>query len=220
MNGNTLFQMSVPNRGATAYNDIHHLRRATMVPRLLPAVFSLVLACTSGLQVARADIYTWIDKTGSINVSNMAPPDGIHVTNVLHESPPRVAPPRDTVAVTTRDAEMQALDERIRELEYEVELARHPAPPPAQYYAPPPSVQYYAPAAPVMQYVVNVAAPATGGCDQAWYGCGSSWWTSGFYPPSVVVVGAPAFHQPFPSHGGGNLAMQMPVHAPGGIHMH
>lgn len=181
-----------------------------MVPRLLSAALPLVLACMLAPQTARADIYTWVDKAGSINVSNLTPPDGVHVTNVQHEIPVKAAAPRDTVAVTTRDAEVQALDERIRELEYEVELARHPAPPPAQYYAPP--------APPVVQYVVNVSPPepASNGCDPSWYGCGA-WWASGFYPASFFVLSAPTFRRPAPIHGGPHIAMQGPVRAPGGF---
>jgi len=125
----------------------------------LPAL--LALAC--GLPVAHADIYTWTDASGRVNVSNLKPPDGVKVTRVVHESAPKAAPvtPRQEVARDTlRDAEVQVLAERVRQLQYEVELAKRPAPQPVEYRGPPapPIIQYFA--QPEVQYV---AASLRGG---------------------------------------------------------
>ena len=46
----------------------------------LPAALAGALC----VQPAQADIYTWVDASGTINVSNLAPPDGVSVTRVVH----------------------------------------------------------------------------------------------------------------------------------------
>ena len=47
-----------------------------LVRKALPAL--LAFAC--GLPVAHADIYTWTDESGRVNISNLTPPDGARVT--------------------------------------------------------------------------------------------------------------------------------------------
>jgi len=61
---------------------------------------------------ARADIYTWVDAAGNMNLSNLAPPASAHVINVVHASPQPVAA-REAV----RQAEVQALEDRVRQLD-------------------------------------------------------------------------------------------------------
>jgi len=95
-----------------------------MLTPLLRVALPTVLAGTFGLQPAHADIYTWIDGCGVVNVSNLAPPENVRVTNVIHASAPK-ATTRDDAA---RDAEVQVLTERVRQLEDEVELARRKEP--------------------------------------------------------------------------------------------
>ena len=180
-----------------------------MLAPALRIVLPVALAGALGVQSAHADIYTWIDASGAMNVSNIAPPDDAKVIKVTHEAP---AP---------SPSEAQALADRVKQLE--AQLAQRPVPPPADYvppqYAPPP-VQYAQPAPTVVQYFVQSApqqpqyaaqpqyyAPEydstdywagnyTGNwagnnwCDPNWLNCG--WgpygWAPGFYPPSVVVV--------------------------------
>jgi len=157
---------------------------------VLTVLFSV--AAASG--VACADVYTWTDAKGFLNVSNLAPPDGARVDKVVHDVAPAVAPPPAPVLMPVADpvaqAEVQTLAMRVRQLEAEVDFARR-QPPAVMEYAPnpPPPVQYAAEFMPQPGY----------GCDQAWNGCGN-WF--GSYPVGVVVLGAPAFrHRPFPGRG-------------------
>ena len=76
-----------------------------------------VLAGTFGLQPAHADLYTWVDASGGVNVSNLAPPEGVRITNVIPASPTATHDAREAA----RDAEVQALTKRVRQLEDEVE---------------------------------------------------------------------------------------------------
>ena len=158
---------------------------------LLRIALSVAVAATFGLRFAHADIYTWVDPSGALNVSNLTPPDGARVLKIVHSS--------DDAA---RKAETQALNDRVRQLEDEVENATRFAPPPMPYAPPPviypppapPVVQYIvqAPAPPVVQYVVSEPAPAYTGCDPSWYGC-SFGWGPAFYPSSVIVISGANF---------------------------
>ena len=190
-----------------------------MLTRLLRASLPAILAGTFGLQLAHADIYTWVDASGTINVSNLAPPEGVRVTNIMRASAPAVT--RDDAARNAaRQAEVQALAERVRQLEDEVELATRQAPPQVDYRAiPAPPVVQYVVTPPPVQYavnVVNMTPPAYNGCDPAWMSCGS-WWFPGIYPASVVVVRAPNFRRFPPVHGGHQFAVQQPLRPPGGF---
>jgi len=177
---------------------------------LLRTALPLALAGTFGLQPACADIYTWVDASGSINVSNLAPPDGVHVTKVMHASAPTAADEASRDAA--RQAETQALAERVRQLEDEVDLARRSAPPPVDYRP--------VPLPPVVQYIVNTTPPPTqyavsetpqpsSWCDPTWLNCGLAW-APAFYPASVFVLREPSFRH-FQSMPGGHHAS---VHPP------
>jgi len=202
----------LPNADAPAYNNLIVHRTPIMDSRFLRAFFPAVLAVAFAPQVAHADIYTWVDASGAINVSNVAPPDGIRVASVTHASAPSAAR-----AEAARQAEVQVLAERVRQLEYEADLARRPAPPMVEYRpvpAPPPVIQYVI-MPPSPQYAANPAPPAYTGCDPWSIECGF-WGTPGFYPTSVVVLRAPNFHRFNHGHGGGHpLMAQPPMHPPG-----
>jgi hypothetical protein len=166
------------------------------------------------VQVAHADIYTWVDASGATNVSNLAPPEGVRITKILHASAPATVAREDAA----RQAEAQALAARVRQLEDEVDMARRQVPPAMEYRAlppPPPLIQYVIePAPPLVQYAtINMGPPANPGCDPSWMGCGP-WWFPGFYPASVVVLGAPNFRPVHPIRGGRTFAVQQPVRAP------
>ena len=90
-----------------------------MLTRLLRATLPAVLAGTVGLQPAHADIYTWVDASGGINLSNLAPPEGVRITNVIVASAPKTTT-RDDARDAARDAEVQVLTRRVRQLEDEV----------------------------------------------------------------------------------------------------
>ena len=187
-----------------------------MLLRLLRAALPAVLASTFGLELAHADIYTWVDASGGINVSNLAPPEGVRVTNIIHASAPK-NPTRDD----TRQVEVQALAERVLALENELELAKRQAPPPVEYRAipAPPAMQYGVDLAPPpVQYVLNAAyaaQPTNAGCDLTWMNCGF-WSGSSFYPASVIVLRAPNFRRFYPIHDGRHFAAQRPMRVSGG----
>jgi hypothetical protein len=190
-----------------------------MGTRLLRASLPALLAGTFGLQLAHADIYTWVDGSGSINVSNVAPPEGVRVTSITPATPPAAVARADAAREAARQAEVEALAQRVRELEDDVELARRQAPPPVDYRAipPPPVIQYFV-VSPPAQYAPNPAVPANNGwnngCDPAWTDCGL-WGYSGFYPTSVIVLRAPNFRHLHPGRGGHRPPMQPQVRAPG-----
>src|SRR5919108_3497779 len=71
---------------------------------------------------AQADIYNWIDASGSLNVSNIAPPEDVRVTKVVHEAPKSAS--RDAAAEAARTTQLQALNERVGQLERELQAAR------------------------------------------------------------------------------------------------
>ena len=169
-----------------------------MLTPLLRTVLPLLLASAWGLQPARADIYTWADASGSVNVSNLAPPQSARVISVTHTSAADAA--RESAARDAASrAETLALEERVRQLEADAE-ARRQAPPQVVYRdIPAPPVQYRIdPAPPPVQYSVYSSPPAyTMGCDPGWMDCGLGWFPN-FYSTGVVFVRAPTFRR-FPS---------------------
>ncbi len=194
-----------------------------MGTRLLRASLPAILAATFGLPPAHADIYTWVDASGSINVSNLAPPDGVRVATVLHESAPAIAARAEAAREAARQAEVQALAERVRQLE-DIELTKGQAAQPADYRAiPPPPVIQYVVVPPSAPYAANPAPPANTGCDPGWFDCGL-WGIPGFYPTSVVVLRAPNFRHFHPGRGGHQFGIQRPMRAqppmraPGTLH--
>jgi len=169
--------------------------------RLLRVGVALVLACTLGVTLAHAAIYTWVDGSGTVNISNLAPPEGARVISVVQESPPRIAPPADAASEAARQLEIQALSERVRQLEYEAEFARRPAPP-APVYQGFPAVQY-------SQYPADYGPAASSGCDPSWAGC-TNWWSPYGYP-AIVVLQSPNFRRSRPIHGGPNAPVRRPM---------
>ena len=119
---------SLHNADVQAYNACSGSRTPLMGTLLLRASLLAILAGTFGLQPAYADIYTWVDASGVVNVSNLAPPENVRVTNVIHASAPKITTRDDANRDAARHAEVQALTERVRQLENEVALARSKAP--------------------------------------------------------------------------------------------
>jgi hypothetical protein len=174
----------------------------------------VALAGTFGLHFAHADIFTWVDASGIVNVSNLAPPEGVRVTNIVHEDATKI-PPRDSA----RQAELQALAQRVRQLEDQVATANLSPPPQVVYQSiAPPSAPQYAGnwAAPPAQYAYSDAPSTSAGCDPAWMNCGY-WWGPGIYPASVIVLRAPKFRRFFPPHVDHRFAAHQPAHPPGRI---
>jgi hypothetical protein len=158
-----------------------------MLTALLRTVLAVLVASTSGLQLAHADIYTWADASGVINVSNISPPDGVRVISVARAAPEAAVARENAAREAARRAETQALEERVRQLESEAAARRQPPP---QVIYPPiqagPPMQYWSEPAPASVQYVSISPPAYNQtCDPGWLGC-SGWWP-GFYP-SVVYV--------------------------------
>jgi hypothetical protein len=180
---------------------------------MIRATLAAVLVFALAPRFAHADVYTWTDEKGVLNVSNLTPPDGVQVEKTVHEvarasvpAPPPYPPP--PMIDPAAQAEVQFLAQKVRQLEFEVELARR-APPPMDYAAYPPP--------PPMQYMVDTGPPqANYGCDPSWLGC--SGWGLG-YPAGIVVLNSPGFRRPMPGRGFHHRSpMQLPVRGRGGPH--
>lgn len=178
--------------------------------RMLQLALIVALGLAAGADVARADVYTWTDAKGVINVSNLTPPDGARVEKVVHDVAPAVVPPPAPAPVPTIDplaqAEVQTLAMRVRQLEYEADVARRQAPPMVEYVP--------VPMPTTMQYGIEPPLQASYGCDPSWIGCGG--WAFGGYPAGVVVLAAPNFRRPFPHRRNHQVAFQGPARGRGG----
>lgn len=174
---------------------------------VLPAPIMALLACAYALPSAHADIYTWTDDKGRVNISNVEPPEGARVTSVMRENKAMTAAneaareaAREREREALREAEVRALAERVRQLQAEVEAAKRPPPPPVVAAAPAPAyVPYtgdFAPP-PVVQYNVINASPvmgggggSSGGCYTGWPDCQFGWYPGfypGYYPVNVII---------------------------------
>jgi len=176
---------------------------------------ALLVLVAGAVAPTHADIYTWTDKNGVVNVSNLPPPEGVRPTRVTHEAPKdpaREAAARDAAQL----AELRALNERVAQLQEQVEQSRRETPPPMVVVAPP-MMPYAAPAAPYIVNVVTQSPPAYGstgsGCDYGWgdWGdCGGFGVWPGYYGAGVVAV-------PRRNHGGrrfGPPQVQNPIVPP------
>ena len=177
----------------------------------LPAALAGALC----VQPAQADIYTWVDASGTINVSNLAPPDGVSVTHVVHTTAPATAP----VDPAAHDAQVQALMQRVGELEDAVVSAQRQVAPPMPYPVIPqaPLVEYVVNVAPPVPYEASAPAPSpTAGCDPSWMDCGQGWVPAFypiFYPTGLAVLHPPYFLRPRPINGTHRFAAPQPMHA-------
>jgi len=169
---------------------------------LLPGLLFLGTALAEA--PAAADVFVWVDAGGKTNVSNLAPPDDARVTSVIH-SVPRTAAQEAAARDAARQAELQALNERVARLQEDLEQQRREAAwvpaayaqPPVTYAPPAPFVVY----APPPSYVADVAPPASV-CDYPWSNCGFG--GIGWPYAPVVIVGDGGrgrhFHRGGPGH--------------------
>jgi len=152
---------------------------ATLVSALAGAAAMLFPFC------AGAEIYGWVDPSGDITYSNLPPPKNARVIEVIPEEPP-ASPQAQAAAAAAHDAEMKNLNNRVRQLERELQASRmeaapYPASGPPAYGAPPPG--YGAPP----PYPSYDAGPGYGpGCDPDFFDCdlwdGPIYFTTGFAP--------------------------------------
>jgi hypothetical protein len=171
------------------------------IMRSLPLrIVPLLVAGALAVPLAHADVYTWTDKSGRLNVSNIAPPEGVHVSSVVHEDPPRARP----TPPPAHDVDVRALTERVAQLEDQVDRAKQqPALPPVVYRPAPPAppVQVNVtvmPSPPANPYPPSYAGysaypyPGYPGlpydqCDPTIFGCPLGYG----YPVGVVVLNTP-----------------------------
>jgi len=134
---------------------------------------------------ARADIYTWTDATGVVNVSNIAPPAGARVSNVTVEHAVAPSPPSDAAREAARQAEFMAMADRIRQLENDAQSM-----PPRAAMSPPVAPVMIAPVYIPMPYPMPVPTPAVmpyaepaavASCDPLTFGCP-------YLVPTTVIV--------------------------------
>lgn len=146
------------------------------------------LVTTLAAVSAHADIYTWVDSSGKLNVSNRQPPEGARITNVYREDP-AVRATAETARATAQAEELRALNERVAQLERDLDAANERTAPAPVVYAPPMPAPAPYPSV-VAQTIVLPSPPAYGDCADPWGNCfypGGF----GFYPSGVVVLGAP-----------------------------
>ena len=173
-------------------------------------------ACALAARSAWSDVFTWVDGAGNVTVSNVPPPDGARVTKVVKPTAAEKAA-NERARDASRDAEVQALSARVRQLEQQVQASVNGPPPDVAYppivsppvrfgmAAPPPLVSYAADEPP------QTAAFGPYGCDPAWIGC----WPYVGVPAGVVVIeGANGRHRSHGSHGGQHNG----AHRSGGHH--
>jgi hypothetical protein len=169
---------------------------------LLGMALASALVYSFGQPPAHAEIYTWVDAQGRVNVGNLAPPDGTRVTKVARETPPHSNPYNDAAHEAAQRAEVEALAQRVDQLRNELQFAaRQPPQPQPQVVV----VQAPAPA----PYVVESPAPPLYAQDCGWSAC-DAWWSSGFAPFATIVYlpsprnARPVFHGGRNGHGWGD----------------
>jgi len=170
-------------------------------PRIRRLAWAIALAGLTAPMSAEADIYTWVDASGNLNLSNLAPPEGVRVTNVFREDPALRASAEAARAGAQRE-ELRALNDRVAQLERDLDAASHPAAPPVVYPPAAPAPVVYEPATPAPAYamaqaIIAPATPAYADCSSPWASCVSPGYFT-YYPSSIVVVSAPARHRTHP----------------------
>ena len=166
--------------------------------RHLRCVLAL-LAGAVGLPCAHADVYTWVDASGIVNVSNLAPPEGARVTSVI-PTVQKTAAQVEADREAARRAEILALNDRVSRLQEELDQSRRQAPPMSYgYAAPPPVPQYVYLAPPEVSYAMDAPTQWALSCDWP-YNCGGGWGAWG-YPPAIVVLGGGDFRRGGPHRG-------------------
>ena len=161
--------------------------------KLFIRAFGIAAIVTSA--AAHADIYTWVDAKGNVNLSNLPPPEGTQVTNVFREDP-AVHARSEAARAASRAEELKALSERVTQLEQDLDTAKRE--PPAVAYVPSPPVVVAAPNPPVFAQAIvapPTPPPAYANCNDPWASCFFPGYP-GFYPSGVVVLNATPAHGP------------------------
>ena len=165
-----------------------------------------LLAGVLGISCAHADVYIWVDPSGNVNVSNLAPPEDARITSVV-PTLQKTAAQEEAERDAARRAEILALNDRVSRLQEEVAQARWQIPPMAYGYAPPAPMPYMAP--PVPQYSNGIPpdlsyamdAPTQWSTDCGWPDYCAGGWGAWGYPPAMVVIGGGGFQRGGPRRG-------------------
>ena len=177
--------------------------------KLFIRAFGLAAIVTASA-AAHADIYTWVDAKGNVNLSNLPPPEGTQVTNVFREDP-AVHARSEAARAAARADELKALSERVTQLEQDLDTAKRE--PPAVAYVPPPPVVIAAPNPPVFAQAIVAPptfTPAYADCNDPWASCFFPGYP-GFYPSGVVVLNATPAHGPHRPRQGANDRHHRPM---------
>jgi hypothetical protein len=170
-------------------------------PSKLNVAVLVALACALAEPCAHADVYAWIDASGTLVLSDLTPPPGARVIDVVADSPTAVSTrsPASAAYEAARQDEIEFLSERVRLLERTVELVgRQPAP--------------------VATYGMIPAQGTSGWCDSPWSYCGAGWGPA-IYPGIVLVPGAPGFRGFARFHRGKSFVVTAPARGSVGFHL-
>ncbi len=187
--------------------------RRGLTPSPIALRLGILVAALSIFGPASAEIYGWVDTDGSFTYSNLPPPKGARVTDVIPEAPP---PSRNPGSESSRQTEIAALNERIRQIEFERDRAQRllvDVPPPSQY-VPAPAFSgngYVCDATDVDCGGYNVPYVAYGAAPIYYYGGRYGYGARGYYHGATVRgrVGHGGGSRPAhaslttPGHGGG-----------------
>lgn len=157
------------------------------------ATLAVATAGASTPLPAAAEIYGWVDSSGSVTYSNLPPPKDAKIIDRIEETPS--TPQSQAAAAAAHDAQMRSLNARVQQLEWELrQSAMTPAPPPSAPY-------------PV------ASAPSYGpDCDAGFYDCGM-WDGPAYY--TIGVPYWPSYYRPrgdFHYHGYGHPGFGHPPH--------
>ena len=168
---------------------------------LLRVVLPSMLACVLGLQCAHADVYAWLDASGTVVYSDLAPPPGARIIDVVPDSAPAVGTRAAILSNhdASKQAEVDMLSERVRLLERLAELGARQAL--------------------IPQYGAGPAPAMNSGCDYTWTDC-APWWGPPVYPGIIVVQRSPLFPRFGRFHRVQHFATPGALRAPGGFRVH
>jgi hypothetical protein len=82
------------------------------ITRILLLGFSLMFACTTSMADSANKIYKWADQNGAIQYTQLPPPAGVQVLEIMSAPPPAADPATERARV---QQESEALDERMQE---------------------------------------------------------------------------------------------------------
>jgi len=171
------------------------MKRMTL-STVLMAGLAVALALLASA-AAQAEILGWVDAAGNVTYSNLPPPKDARVIDQIEEVP--VDARAQAAAAALHQTQLQALNDRVRDLEWQINQTQRAAPP----------VVYAAP------------APATGvSCDSQYYDC-SSWDGPVYYTVGLPYLRPgrrhPEGHPRGPRHFAQNMAADPRPHAGSGF---